>query len=247
MHWLNRGESAPGFQVIGHRGAAGLAPENTLTSFRTAIALGCPMLELDVHVVHDRRGTAHLCVIHDFTLQRTTDGNGRVSDATLAGIKALHSQGEAVPFLPDVLELLRSHPEVALNIELKGVGTGAVLAALLAELEHPSGLLVSSFVLGELEAFRAANRSTALAVLLERWRPDWSHLADALDARAVNLSNRIVTQPRVRDVVASGREVYVYTVNRKQRAAKLRDWGVQGIFTDRPDRMRPLIFSRADR
>ena len=89
---------------IGHRGAAGHAPENTLVSFEKAIDLGCDMTELDVHIC----GSGELVVIHDETVDRTTNGSGRVSELTLREIKILDAgDGEEIPTLEEVLELLR--------------------------------------------------------------------------------------------------------------------------------------------
>ena len=105
-------------QRIGHRGAAGHAPENTQASFRKAIELGCDMTELDVHVC----ASGDVVVIHDETLDRTTNGKGNVSDHTLTELKQLDAgKGEQIPLLQEVLELLKDR--IMLNIELKGLGT----------------------------------------------------------------------------------------------------------------------------
>jgi glycerophosphoryl diester phosphodiesterase len=112
-------------EVIGHRGAAGLAPENTLASFRTAIELGADAVEFDLHVSRD----GELVVIHDDTLDRTTTRTGRIEDLTLeeirradAGVRfAPRFQGERVPTLREVLDLVKTlgRPEFRLNLELK--------------------------------------------------------------------------------------------------------------------------------
>lgn len=112
-------------EVIGHRGAAGLAPENTLASFRTAIELGVDAVEFDLHVSRD----GELVVLHDDSLERTTTGAGRVEDLTLAEIRradagvkfAPRFQGERVPTLGEVIDLVKAvaRPEFRLNIELK--------------------------------------------------------------------------------------------------------------------------------
>ena len=112
-------------EVIGHRGAAGLAPENTLASFRTAIALGVDAVEFDLHVSRD----GELVVIHDDTLDRTTTGTGRIETLTLeeihradAGVKwGPRFAGERVPTLREVIDLVgeTAPPRFRLNIELK--------------------------------------------------------------------------------------------------------------------------------
>ena len=114
---------------IGHRGAAGRAPENTLFSFEKAVLLGCDMTELDVHLCR----SGEIVVIHDETVDRTTDGSGRVSDLTLNELKLLNAgQGEAIPTLYEVLSLLRDM--ISLNIELKGLGTAKPVSDLVKEL-----------------------------------------------------------------------------------------------------------------
>lgn len=243
MHWLSKGEEPPKFQIIGHRGAAGLAPENTLSSFRTALALGCPMLELDVHVAHDEHTKPHLMVIHDPTLQRTTNGTGKVAAHSVEQLKQLRSAGEPLPLLTDVLDLMASQPhDAALNIELKGSGSGVVTAELVASTPPAVPLLISSFDIKELEAFRRIDRNSAVALLLHQWDTRWSSLASTLAAMAVNLNNRIVTRRRVEEIRSAGLLCFVYTVNSARRAERLRSWGVNGVFTDRPDRMRHFLF-----
>ena len=78
-----------GFAVIGHRGAAGLAPENTLPSFAKALSLGCTGIELDVHAVQDQQGATQLCVIHDKRVDRTTNASGLVADYSAEALAAL--------------------------------------------------------------------------------------------------------------------------------------------------------------
>ena len=100
--------------MIGHRGASGYEPENTLRSFEKALELGCSWIELDVHVVGDQ-----LVVIHDDDLSRTTDGFGLVSTSSFNYLRSLNAgKGEQVPILQEVLDLVGQRCRV--NIELKG-------------------------------------------------------------------------------------------------------------------------------
>jgi glycerophosphoryl diester phosphodiesterase len=104
--------------VIGHRGAAGHAPENTLRSFHKAVELGADMVELDVHLC----ATGEPVVIHDDTVDRTTDRSGRVRDLSLDELKALDAgDGERVPTLVEVIDEMSGR--AALNVELKGLGS----------------------------------------------------------------------------------------------------------------------------
>ncbi len=218
------------FLVIGHRGAAGLAPENTLASFARAVALGVHAVELDVHVCEGQ-----LCVIHDDTLDRTTNGRGKVADVTLEELRALDAgDGNHVPLLEEVLDALPA--EVGVNVELKGAGTGVVLAEML---DAGRPLLVSSFDHGELEQFHERRAEVCVAPLFGRWRDDALRVAGSFQSRFLNLSRRAATAAHVGAARAAGLEVLVYTVNDAAEAERFASLGVKGVFTDYPDRIRP--------
>src|SRR5215468_1025511 len=119
-----------GFMIIGHRGAAGLEPENTLRSFARAIEIGVDAIELDVYCVDD-----HLVVIHDDTLERTTNGRGDVMAHSFAALRRLDAgHGERIPTLDEVLAQMPAHFTV--NVELKGKATAAPVARCIAEHGH---------------------------------------------------------------------------------------------------------------
>ena len=215
------------FVVIGHRGAAGLEPENTRRSFARAIELDCDAVELDVHVVEDQ-----LVVIHDHKLDRTTNGKGKVRFSKLADLRLLDAgAGERIPLLEEVIDLT-SPTETPVNIELKGKGTAKQVAAVLEESDR---FLVTSFNHDELRQFRALRTDIAVAPLFEWWRTDAIETARELDAVSINLGDRIASSKRVDKIRAAGFEVLVYTVNSARRARQLEKMGVSGIFTDRPD------------
>lgn len=237
-----RHENENAFTIIGHRGAAGLAPENTLGSFATALQLGCPMLELDVHLARDDGQGQQLVVIHDEQLQRTTNGNGPVNEYTVAELKELDAgDGAQIPLLTEVTDLIRKHNEqracsVCLNIELKGEHTAAPVAAFLQD--NPDlDVLVSSFQHRELAHFRMLDPATAVAPLYDRYDSAWHETAKKLGASAVNISTRIATAKRISEIRSAGYSVYVYTVNRARLAVQLKGAGASGVFTDRPDLM----------
>lgn len=216
--------------VIGHRGAAGLVPENTLPSFRRAYACGVAAVELDVY---DLDG--ELVVIHDDTVDRTTDGSGPVAEYSLAALRRLDAGGGArVPLLGEVIDELPAG--VGLNIELKGPRTAAPAAALLAA---RAGLdcLVSSFDHAQLTAFRALDRHTRVAPLFGRWRGTPWRTAAALDAWSINLSRQSATPARLAAARRRGLRTLVYTVNDVEAARQLVAWGATGVFTDYPDRV----------
>ena len=112
---------------IGHRGASGYAPENTLEAFELAISMHCPWVELDVYAVEDE-----LLVIHDDTLERTTNGRGRVMQTPLAALRSLDAgKGQQIPTLSEVIELIDHR--AGINIELKGEHTALPVNRLLAD------------------------------------------------------------------------------------------------------------------
>ncbi|MCY3811926.1 MAG: glycerophosphodiester phosphodiesterase family protein [Gammaproteobacteria bacterium] len=219
-----------GLWVIGHRGAAGLAPENTLASFSQAVRLGVDAVELDVHLSADER----LLVIHDADVERTTNGRGKVATTTFAALRRLDAgDGERIPTLDEVLEAVPTR--IAVNIELKGRGTAAPVARAVTGCTRP--LLVSAFDHAELARFRDLCPDIPCAPLLAEWRRGVLDTARALDAWSVNLADGIAGTATVNAVRESGRLCLVYTVNDAERAAALRAMGVAGVFGDFPDRL----------
>ena len=215
------------FSIIGHRGAAGMAPENTLYGFQCALDEHVHAVEFDIQRIDDE-----LVVIHDDTVDRTTDGNGAVTDFSFERLRQLDAgDGERIPTLREVLELIPA--TVAVNVELKGTNTASAAAEVLRQYDHQQ--LVSSFDHGELRQFVAEGSGIPVAPLFGRWREDGLEVAAALKAHAVNVSDRIAIPQRVADILNAGFACYVFTVNDVQRANDLKEMGVTGIFTDRPD------------
>ena len=215
------------FSIIGHRGAAGMAPENTLYGFQCALDEHVHAVEFDIQRIDDE-----LVVIHDDTVNRTTDGNGAITDFSFERLRQLDAgDGERIPTLREVLELIPA--TVAVNVELKGTNTASAAAEVLRQYDHQQ--LVSSFDHGELRQFVAEGSGIPVAPLFGRWREDGLEVAAALKAHAVNVSDRIAIPQRVADILNAGFACYVFTVNDVQRANDLKEMGVTGIFTDRPD------------
>ena len=230
------------FVIIGHRGAAGLVAENTLPSFAYAFDLGLRAVELDVHRVEGQ-----LAVIHDDTLNRTTDRQGPVAALGAADLRLINAGGASIPVLDQVVDLAQQYATntspIVINIELKGQNTAEPVADFLRQSYPGIRALVSSFDHAQLRTFRNLDKQTDVAVLYHRWQDNWRDTASELNARAVNLNTRICTQARIKTIRQAGFRVYVYTVNRWQRAARLAQWGVNGVFTDRPDKMIGRSFS----
>ena len=236
----------PGCFVIGHRGAAGLAPENTLPSFQEALNWRCPMIELDVHLSGASKNQQELVIIHDRKLSRTTSGKGLVSNHSVTELRALDAGGGAqIPLLTEIFALLYRHAEicgqvVALNIELKGAKTGTEVAQFLDNLRDWP-VLVSSFDHEELDRFRQLDPHTPVAPLFDKYQKDWLKTAQSLNAAGINLGIKIATPQRVQEMTEAGFPVSVYTVNDPAVALQLQASGVKGIFTDRPDLLMPAL------
>src|SRR4051812_8087205 len=187
--------------IIAHRGASGTAPENTLAAFRRAADLGAPMIELDVQLTAD----GEVVVIHDFTLDRTTDGVGSVRHRSLAQIRRLDAgawfapafRGERVPTLAEVLQ---NFPH-AVNVELKSYGDDGLEPRALAVVERAGALdrvVFSSFDGGALERLRACSTSATLAVLWEYATiPEAVRRAERVHARALHLRKEAATSEAI--------------------------------------------------
>lgn len=224
------------FTVIGHRGARGHAPENTLLALDTGIRLGAQWVEFDVQL----HPSGALLLFHDLSLDRTTDGRGPLAACDIDRLRRLDAgQGQQIPTLEEALDLVEQRAGV--NIELKtAAGTAEAVAAVLRQYLAAGWpaerFLVSSFHLPELWEFRQAAPEIPVGVLLAGVPLDWAGSATELQAATVNLSSEFVDPRLVADAREHGRKVYVYTVNDPAEMRALRALGVDGVFTDYPDR-----------
>jgi len=231
--------------VIGHRGCAALAPENTLAGFRHAAALGVRCVEFDVRLCADGR----LVLMHDDTLDRTTSGRGRVRDGDSGDIRRLDAggwfspgfTGEPVPDLQDAMALLGALGMGA-NIEIKAApdlaaATGRAVAACVRR-HWPTHLpppLISSFVYDCVAAFAAAVPEPRLGYLMD-WEPDaWQTRRRAYPWRSLHCNHRRLDRAAVDRLHPEGLALVAYTVNDPARARALLELGVVSVITDRPD------------
>ena len=223
-----------GLLCIGHRGACGHEPENTLRSVRRALELGAQGIEIDVHFVD-----GELVVIHDAKLERTTNGHGYVARKSFADLRALDAgQGERIPTLREVFETVNR--AAFINIELKGKGTAGPVRALVREFVEHRGwryedFLVSSFNRAELRA--VTDPQIPIGLLLTRPTRLYALSARRVRASAVNPAARYVTAGFVEDAHRRGWRVFAYTVNAPQEIERLRRLGVDGVFSDYPERV----------
>ena len=225
--------------IIGHRGAAGLAPENTLPSFALACTHGLHAVELDVYTLEQE-----LIVIHDDTVDRTTNGKGEVAAFSLEALMTLDAgDGAAVPTLDDVWNLVPGN--IGVNIELKGPGTAEPVAEWLARTAPfpPGRLMISSFDHEELAHFQQSQAGTdvLLAPLFHRWREGCVDVARRFETTHINFNHKLLNASRMARLSDARLKVCAYTVNTARRAKQLFDMGVHGIFTDRPDLMQEFV------
>jgi len=232
-------------RVIGHRGAAGLAPENTPASFRKAAALGARWVEFDVHLSKDSVPV----ILHDDTVERTSDGRGAVAALDLAELKRLDAgrwfapefAGERIPTLVETFALLETL-DLGAAIEIKP-SPGAAEATATAVLElvlarWPEQLpppMVSSFDRAALARARDVAPGVMRALLVREVPTDWRAEMDRLGCTALHASHRTLGAAAVRAVAQTGIPLFAYTVNEPARAAELFAWGVASVFSDRPD------------
>lgn len=233
---------------IAHRGGGCLAPENTLEGFRLAARLGFRAVEFDVMLTRD--GVPVL--IHDETLERTTDGQGRVCErdwAELAGLDAgrwLHRAwaGVGIPRLDEVL-VLCSSLGLGVNVEIKPAAghdeaTGRAVAERLTAL-WPAGLpaVVSSFSEPALAAARAAAPGQTRALLVEALPEDWRERLARLGCSLLHGRAADLDATALAALGAAGVPVAAYTVNRAEDAARCFALGIAALFTDRLDCLGP--------
>ena len=232
---MSRNPSASPFTVIAHRGGSGHAPENTLLALDTGIKMGAHWLECDVQL-HE----GALLLMHDLRLERTTNGKGRLADLPLAELRRLDAgKGQQIPTLEEVLDLVDQR--AGMNIELKTWnGTAAAVAKVLREYVAQGWpldkLMVSSFHLPELYEFRQIAPEIPIGVLLCGVPLDWAGCAVELGAVSLNVSDEFLDERLLADAHARGLKVYVYTVNHPEEIARMKAMGVDGIFTNYPER-----------
>ncbi len=240
--------------VIAHRGFSGAAPENTIAAFKKAIDLGVDMIELDVHLSQD----GQVVVIHDDTLNRTTNGKGKVARYTLNELKQLDAGSwfgsqfseEKIPTLKEVLELVRG--QVLLNIELKEGDLGQYTMKDLAdrslqEVERTGMLnqvLFASFDPSAIERIREKNPSISVALIYSK---AWSFLHEATGGRPIpvlSCRGTVLTQTNASQARQQGIKVLVWTVNTEEHMEHFLNMGIDGMITDYPDRLIRILQTR---
>ncbi|NCO03109.1 MAG: glycerophosphoryl diester phosphodiesterase [Alphaproteobacteria bacterium] len=241
-------------KVIGHRGAAAYAPENTIEGIHTAADMGIKWVELDVKLTKDDIPI----IFHDETLDRTTNGSGLVAETPYDYIRQLECgswygdsfAGIKIPTLEEVVDVLIER-DMGLNLEIKPCPgreketAEAALDMLSHYWDNHDGLLISSFQHVSLEAAKdvAADWSRGLLLAPENdedinaavINPNWKDIADYLDVKTLNIAHSLADRETIEEIIDAELKVLVYTVNDPMDARLLQSWGVDCVFSDEPD------------
>jgi len=235
--FMNCSEKSNTLFTIGHRGAMGHETENTLASIQKALDLNVDMIEIDVFKIK----SGEIVVFHDEKIDHLTNGSGDIESLDLEGLKNLTVKGNhKIPLLSEVLDVINH--KVPLNIELKGPGTSEGVINIINIYMDNEGwvlddFLISSFNWEELEHMRRINKDIEIAVLTEDNPLDAISIANDLNAVAINPYYLSLTQENVSEIKSQGFKIYTWTVNDTEQISNMRELGVDGIFTNYPERV----------
>ena len=223
--------------VIAHRGASAYEPENTLRAFDLAIRQGAQMIELDLHITCDN----HVVVIHDQTLNHTTNLTGRVDRLSLAEVRRADAgKGERVPTLDETLDLTLG--KVGLYLEIKDPRAAAPTLRIIRERRCQSQVMLASFDIELMRGLGEEVRDTELGLILGnatfhpmvRWREAFPIGLALGGGGARGLAHIATMIDRAR---ATGKKLYVWTADAEKQFARMISIGVDGIVTNTPDRL----------
>lgn len=232
---------------IAHRGASAYTPENTLPAFEQALELGVDMIELDVHMSRD----GELVVIHDATLERTTNGRGRIREKDLYQLKALDAgswfsplfSGIKIPTLREVLDLAKG--KVQLDIEVKRRGIEERVVNLLRDYSFFDQVLITSFDHKALLRIKKLEPSIRTGALLAMRPKDMVATARRAKSDILCIEHSLMREGDIKACHREGVSLYLWTVNDPRRMEHLIDLGVDGIITDYPDVLRRTLSLQA--
>lgn len=232
--------------VIGHRGAAGLAPENTMAAFQKALDVGCDGIEFDVQ----RSADGHLVVAHDDEMDRTTNISGLLRDLDLAEIQAADSgswfdpvfAGEKIPSLPELFRWLQGN-DLLIFLELKDPfrfeGIEQQVIAMIHEYHLAERVQLRSFFHESLHICHDIDHSISISELWFHQFPSPSEMT----YKTLNILFGLYTPERIAEAHARGQKCTAWTVNNMDVARDLIAWGIDGITSDYPDQVIALIES----
>ena len=220
--------------VISHAACGGHAPENSLAGIRKAIELGADAIEIDVQASAD--GVPIL--MHDLTVDRSTDGSGKVAEMTLDQLKALRVSGEPIPTLSEVLDATKDN--ALLIMEIKAPGIEDSLARVVHEHNALGQVMAWSFFPGALEGMRNAEPRVPCALLispehLPKW-PELKQMAIEMGCQGVSMFFAGINEDTGRECRLSGLSLYTWTPDSEGDITRVIELGVDGVCTNYPDR-----------
>jgi glycerophosphoryl diester phosphodiesterase len=216
---------------IGHRGAAGHVPENTLLSIQRAIDLGVDLVEVDIRRTRD----GELVLLHDKRVNRTTNGSGCIGDLSFEEARRLDAGlGQAIPSLREALELVRG--SVQLMIELKEPGIVPEVMNLIEDCHSSQEVILASFHHPALIEVRRLQSSARTLALIDRVPANLDFAKNA-EVTHVGVNIGSVAEEFVRNFHRANYQLFVYTVNDERDIRRLSDLAVDGIISDYPERI----------
>lgn len=236
---------------IAHRGASGTEPENTLRAFKRALQLKAEMIECDLHLTKDNQ----VIVIHDDTIDRTTNGTGKVSELTLAEIKKFDAgKGEKIPTLEEIIDLVKG--KCKLNLEIKDNNAVEQVVKIITQKKILSGTVISSSFEEYLIKVKELNPKIKTALIYKAIKTDLGQIlfdllavltlpltkriilrkAKRLGVKSINLSKKIATKSMIDYLHQQGFKVMVWTIDEKEEIKRFKTLGVDGIFSNFPER-----------
>lgn len=242
--------------VIAHRGFSYIAPENTIESFQRAIDIGVDMIELDIHLTKDNE----IVVIHDDTVNRTTNGKGYVKDLTLNELKKLDAGSwfdpnfsvEKIPTLEEVLKI--SYNKVMVNIEIKkslhtnNNGIEELTLKLVDKYDMTKHVLFSSFNKESLKIIKEINPSVPVFILYrQRARKKIAEICSSIMADGFTNTRFFINKKVIKQAHLNDLSINAYVVNTRSSMKKLIKYGIDGIITDRPDVLIDVLRRKYDR
>lgn len=217
---------------IGHRGAAGHAPENTISAIRTGISLGVDFVEIDVQRTRDGR----LVIMHDKRVNRTTNGTGVIAEMTWDEVQLLDAgHGERVPSVEAALAAASGRAGVILEAKTPGIGPDLYSAVQASAFS--GSVIYASFLHAEILAIRGIDPKARTMALIERVPPSGAAFAREANATLVGVAIDSATAEFATAVHGAGLELFLYTVNEPSLIARAIDLGADGVISDYPERV----------
>ena len=220
-------------QIIGHRGARGIEPENTIRSFKKALELGVDYIECDVHLTKD----SQIVLMHDHTVDRTTNGTGLVNSFTYDEIRKLDAgKGEKIPTLQELLDLAKG--KVKLHIELKDENATEKTVRLVEKNGMVDQVYLTCGNTETLKEVKKLNPSISMEHIFGEPPADATERALSVGAKRVSCHISHLTKEFVQKAHENGIQVIAWPPNTVEEAKKAVECGVDLICTDRPDIVR---------